>query len=108
MKYFETILIILFFALIATLWFNRTEPTQTDFRAKIDSLESQIQVINSQVDSISKIERTLITKKTTINHYYDSTKTTIIYLPDSANFELLQSNLNRYDYLYNAAPSQSN
>ena len=108
MKYFEPILIALFIAIICAIYFSRTEPTQTDFKRYQDSLNVQIGIIKTQFDSLSKIERTQITKKTIINNHDDSTKTTIIYLSDSANFDLLRSNLNRFEYLYNSSPSQSN
>jgi len=108
MKYFELILIALFIAAICAIYFSRTEPTQTDYKRYQDSLNNEISILKTGFDSRSKIERTQITKKTTINHYYDSTKTTIIYLTDSANFDLLRANLARYDYLNFSQTSQSN
>ena len=108
MKYFEPILILLFIALICVFWVSRDKPSTDNYKRYQDSLNNQIAIIRTQFDSLSKIERTLITKKTTINHYYDSTKTIIINLPDSANFDLLRSNLARFDYLSKPSPSQGN
>ena len=108
MKYFEHILIALFVAAICAIYFSRTDNTNTDYKAYQDSLNAQIAIIKTQFDSLSKIERTLITKKTIINNHYDSTKTIIINLSDSANFDLLKSNLARFDYLNFAPTSQNN
>lgn len=108
MKYFEHILIALFVAAICAIYFSRDKPSTDNFKAYQDSLNAQIAIIRTQFDSLSRIERTLITKKTIINNHYDSTKTIIINLPDSANFDLLKSNLQRFDYLHNPSPSQNN
>lgn len=108
MKYFEHILIALFVAAICAIYFSRTDNTNTEFKRYQDSLNNQIAIIRTQFDSLSRIERTLITKKTIINNHYDSTKTIIINLPDSANFDLLRANLQRFDYLNFAPTSQNN
>ena len=108
MKYFEPILIALFVAAICAIYFSRTDNTNTDYKRYQDSLNAQIAIIRTQFDSLSKIERTLITKKTIINNHYDSTKTIIINLSDSANFDLLRANLQRFNYLSEPSPSQGN
>ena len=106
MKYFEPILIALFVAAICAIYFSKDKPSTDNYKRYQDSLNNQIATIRTQFDSLSKIERTLITKKTIINHYYDSTKTIIINLPDSANFDLLRANIERFDYLSQPSPSQ--
>lgn len=108
MKYFELILISLFAALICAIYFSRDKPSPDNYKRYQDSLNNQIAILKDSFAVLSKIETTQIIKKTTINHYYDSTKTIIINLPDSANFDLLRSNLNRFDYLHNPSPSQNN
>lgn len=106
MKYSEIILIALFAALICALWFNQPKDTNTEFKRYQDSLNAQISILKDSFAVLSKIETTQIIKKTTINHYYDSTKTIIINLPDSANFDLLRANIERYNYLSQPSPSQ--
>lgn len=106
MKYFEPILIALFIAAICAIYFSKDKPSPDNYKRYQDSLNAQIAIIRTQFDSLSKIERTLITKKTIINNHYDSTKTIILNLPDSANFDLLRANLARFNYLAQPSPSQ--
>ena len=108
MKYFEPILIALFIAAICAIYFSRTDNTNTDYKRYQDSLNAQISILKDSFAVLSKIETTQIIKKTTINHYYDSTKTIIINLPDSANFDLLLTNIERFNYLAKPSPSQGN
>lgn len=104
----EIISIVLFFAVLYIVNDYRLKDKPNDFKAYRDSLETQIKVLQNNIDSLNQIERIQTIKKTIINNYHDSIQTVIIYLPDSANTKLLFSNLQRFDYLYKSASSQSN
>lgn len=108
MKYSEVIILALFIALIYSIWYNVDKPLTDNYKRYQDSLNNEISILKDSFAVLSKIETTQIIKKTTINNYYDSTKTIIINLPDSANFDLLRANLERFDYLSKPSPSQGN
>ena len=104
----EIISIVLFFAVLYIVNDFRIKDKPNDFKAYRDSLETQIKVLQNNIDSLNQIERIQTIKKTIINNYHDSIQTIIIYLPDSANTKLLFDNISRFDYLYKSASSQGN
>ncbi len=104
----EIFVIILFLSILWVVNGLRIKDKPNDFKAYRDSLETQIKVLQNNIDSLNHIERIQTIKKTIINNYHDSIQTIIIYLPDSANTKLLFTNLQRFDYLYQSASSQSN
>lgn len=108
MKYFGPILIAVSAALVCAFLLSRNNATLSDYKRYNDSLNQQINLLNDRFDSLSNVERTQITKKTIINNHYDSTKTVIYYLSDSANFNLLRANINRYEYLYQPSSGKGN
>lgn len=104
----ELLALVLFFAVLYLIYVGRVNDKPNDFKAYRDSLETQIKVLQDNIDSLNQIERIQTIKKTIINNYHDSIQTIIIYLPDSANTKLLFTNLQRFDYLYKSASGQSN
>ncbi len=104
----EIISIVLFFAVLYIVNDFRIKDKPNDFKAYRDSLEREIKVLQNNIDSLNQIERIQTIKKTIINNYHDSIQTIIIYLPDSANFDLLRANIQRFNYLSKPSPSKSN
>jgi hypothetical protein len=104
----ELLALVLFFAVLYLIYVGRVNDKPNEFKAYRDSLEREIKVLQNNIDSLNHIERIQTIKKTIINNYYDSIQTIIIYLPDSANTKLFWANLERFDYLYKSASSQSN
>jgi predicted PurR-regulated permease PerM len=104
----ELLALVLFFAVLYLIYVGRIKDKPNDFKAYRDSLETQIKVLQNNIDSLNQIERIQTIKKTIINNYHDSIQTIIIYLPDSANTKLLLSNIGRYNHLSKLSPSQGN
>jgi len=104
----ELLALVLFFAVLYLIYVGRVNDKPNEFKAYRDSLETQIKVLQNNIDSLNQIERIQTIKKTIINNYHDSIQTVIIYLPDSANTKLLLSNIGRYNHLSELASSQSN
>jgi hypothetical protein len=95
----ELLALVLFFAVLYLIYVGRVKDKPNDFKAYRDSLETQIKVLQNNIDSLNQIERIQTIKKTIINNYHDSIQTIIINMSDSDNAALLHANLKEFEYL---------
>ena len=96
MKYFLEAFILILFLSLVYLIYSGNKPQEN---AQIEALNKRFDSLQFVSDSVTIIEKSVTKKITVINNYYDSTKTIIYALNDSAQFDLLRSNLIRFNYL---------
>lgn len=106
----ETILTVLFFSVVCVVIYllldGKIIQHKQGNEAKMDSLEKSFTSLTHRLDTFTFQETNITKKITIINNHYDSTKTNIFYLSDSAQFSLLLSNIERFEYLSESSPSQ--
>jgi len=105
MKYLLEIIVVIIFVLICYFCFKVSKDYKHT-NHKMDSLENEFIMQQKKFDSLGSSETLIIEKQKTINNYYSNEAIKIIHLPDSDNFLLLQSNLDRFSYLHNAQASK--
>ena len=97
MKYaLESLILVLLLLLGYLIYSDNNVQDMAQFRAKMEQLTKRFDSLQSVSDSVTIIDKTITKKITVINNYYDSTKTIIYALNDSAQFDLLFSNIDRY------------
>jgi hypothetical protein len=97
MKYaLETLILVLLLLLGYLIYSDNKVNESEQFRARMEQLTNRFDSLQSVSDSVTIIDKTITKKITVINNYYDSTKTIIYNLSDSAQFGLLFSNIDRY------------
>ena len=100
MKYaLESLILVLLLLLGYLIYSDNNVQDMAQFRVRMEQLSNRFDSLQSVSDSVTIIDKTITKKITVINNYYDSTKTIIYNLNDSAQFKLLRSNLIRYEYL---------
>ena len=108
MKYaLESLILVLLLLLGYLIYSDNNVQDMAQFRARMEQLTKRFDSLQSVSDSVTIIDKTITKKITVINNYYDSTKTIIYALNDSAQFDLLRSNLIRYEYLLELKTSQN-
>ena len=108
MKYaLESLILVLLLLLGYLIYSDNNVQDMAQFRARMEQLSNRFDSLQSVSDSVTIIDKTITKKITVINNYYDSTKTIIYALNDSAQFGLLRSNLIRYEYLLEFKTSQN-
>ena len=108
MKYaLESLILVLLLLLGYLIYSDNNVQDMAQFRARMEQLSNRFDSLQSVSDSVTIIDKTITKKITVINNYYDSTKTIIYNLNDSAQFDLLRSNLIRYEYLLEFKTSQN-
>ena len=109
MKYaLESLILVLLLLLGYLIYSDNNVQDMAQFRARMEQLTKRFDSLQSVSDSVTIIDKTITKKITVINNYYDSTKTIIYHLSDSAQFDLLRSNLIRFNYLLESNTGQSN
>ena len=97
MKYaLESLILVLLLLLGYLIYSDNNVQDMAQFRARMEQLTKRFDSLQSVSDSVTIIDKTITKKITVINNYYDSTKTIIYALNDSAQFGLLFSNIDRY------------
>jgi uncharacterized membrane protein len=97
MKYaLESLILVLLLLLGYLIYSDNNVQDMAQFRARMEQFQSRFDSLQSVSDSVTIIDKTITKKITVINNYYDSTKTIIYALNDSAQFGLLFSNIDRY------------
>ena len=108
MKYaLESLILVLLLMLGYLIYSDNNAQDTAQFRARMEQLTKRFDSLQSVSDSVTIIDKTITKKITVINNYYDSTKTIIYHLSDSAQFDLLRSNLIRFNYLLESNTSQN-
>jgi len=97
MKYALETLILVLLLLLGYLIYSDNKVNQSEeFRARMEQFQVRFDSLQIVADSVTIIDKTITKKITIINNYYDSTKSIIYNLSDSAQFSLLWSNVDRY------------
>jgi hypothetical protein len=105
MKYaLESLIVIVLFALGYLIY---SDQNSAKYDTKMAQFEKRFDSLQTIGDSVTIIEKSVTKKLTVINHYYDSTKTIIYNLSDSAQFDLLRANLIRFEYLLEFETSEN-
>jgi uncharacterized membrane protein len=108
MKYALESLILVLLLLLGYLIYSDNKVQDTaQYDAKMEQLSKRFDSLQSVSDSVTIIDKSVTKKITVINNYYDSTKIIIYHLSDSAQFDLLRSNLIRFEYLLEFKTSQN-
>ena len=108
MKYaLESLILVLLLLLGYLIYSDNNVQDMAQFRARMEQFQSRFDSLQSVSDSVTIIDKTITKKITVINNYYDSTKIIIYALNDSAQFDLLRSNLIRFNYLLELKTSQN-
>jgi NADH:ubiquinone oxidoreductase subunit H len=97
MKYaLETLILILLLLLGYLIYSDNKVQDMAQYRARMEQLNNRFDSLQIVADSVTIIDKTITKKITVINNYYDSSKTSILSISDSAQFKLLWSNIDRY------------
>jgi hypothetical protein len=108
MKYaLETLILVLLLLLGYLIYSDNNVQDMAQFRARMEQFQVRFDSLQSVSDSVTIIENNVTKKITIINKYYDSTKTIIYALNDSAQFGLLFSNIDRYQRYLNIEAGES-
>jgi hypothetical protein len=108
MKYALESLILVLLLLLGYLIYSDNKVNESEqFRARMEQFQVGFDSLQSVSDSVTIIENNVTKKITIINKYYDSTKTIIYALNDSAQFVLLFSNIDRYQRYLNLQAGES-
>jgi hypothetical protein len=108
MKYaLETLILVLLLLLGYLIYSDNKVNESEQFRARMEQLTNRFDSLQFVSDSVTIIENNVTKKITVINNYYDSTKTIIYALNDTAQFVLLFSNIDRYQRYLNIQSGES-
>jgi hypothetical protein len=108
MKYaLESLILVLLLLLGYLIYSDNNVQDMAQFRARMEHFQVRFDSLQSVSDSVTLIENNVTKKITVINNYYDSTKTIIYALNDSAQFGLLWANIDRYQRYLNLQAGES-